>query len=162
MLRQLMWSAKTGDQDFLAMMQDFVKSYTNKNASTEDFREVVNRHMKPDLDLQHNGRADWFFREWVYGSEIPRYHFEYSLAPGDQGKVMLTGKVTQSGVSTNFVMPVPVYADFDGNMVRLGSVALQGNQTSKEFKVMLPKKPKRLLVNAHHDVLAAENTVSGN
>jgi len=162
MLRQLMWSAKTGDQDFLAMMQDFVKSYTNKNASTEDFREVVNRHMKPDLDLQHNGRADWFFREWVYGSEIPRYHFEYSLAPGDQGKVMLTGKVTQSGVSTNFVMPVPVYADFDGNIVRLGSVALQGNQTSKEFKVMLPKKPKRLLVNAHHDVLAAENTVSGN
>ncbi|HYL74095.1 MAG TPA: carboxypeptidase regulatory-like domain-containing protein [Bryobacteraceae bacterium] len=162
MLRQIMWNAKTGDADFIALMHDFVTTNAQKNASSEDFREAVNKHMKPDLDLEHNGRADWFVRQWVYGNEIPRYRLDYSTAPAEQGKVLLTGKVTQSGVSAGFIMPVPVYAEFDGKLVRLGSVGLRGNMTSKDFKIMLPKKPRRVLVNGNHDILAAENTAAGN
>ena len=118
--------------------------------------------MRKDLDLERNGKADWFFREWVYGTEIPSYRMEYSLAPADQGKVTLIGKITQSGVSKTFRMRVPVYVDFDGNVTRLGAVALIGNQTSPEIKVTLPKKPKRILLNAHHDILAAESVVTAN
>jgi hypothetical protein len=158
MLRSLMWNAKTGDQDFMAMMHDFVIANTGKNASTEDFRDAVNRHMRKDMDLEGNGRIDWFFREWVYGTDIPSYRMQYSLSPADQGKMLLKGTITQSGVSENFRMRVPVSLDFDGNLTRLGSIGLIGNQTSPEFKVMLPKKPKRVLLNAHHDVLAAEST----
>ncbi len=162
MLRQMMWNPKTGDQDFIDMMHDFVTANTQKNASTEDFCAAVNRHMRKDMDLEGNGRADWFFREWVYGTDIPSYRMEYSLAPADQGKVILTGKITQSGVSDGFRMRIPVYLDFDGNLMRLGSVPLVGNQTSQEIKVTLPKKPKRVVLNAHHDVLATETTVTGN
>jgi len=162
MLRSLMWSNKTGDDDFIAMMHDFVTANTGKNASTEDFMAAVNRHVKKEMDLEGNGRVDWFFREWVYGAEIPSYRFEYSLSPTDEGKVMLVGKVTQSGVSPAFRMRVPIYADFDGNIMRLGALGLAGNQTSPEFKVILPKKPKHLLMSAHHDILAAENVTSGN
>jgi hypothetical protein len=59
-------------------------------------------------------------------------------------------------------MRVPFYLDFDGNLTRLGSIGLIGNQTAPEFRVILPKKPKRVILNAHHDVLAAESVVSGN
>ena len=162
MLRSLMWNAKTGDQDFIDVMHDFVTANTGKNASTEDFCAAVNRHMRKDMDLEGNGRADWFFREWVYGTDIPSYRMEYSTSPADQGKVTLIGKITQSGVSDGFRMRVPVYVDFDGNLARLGSVSLTGNQTSPEIKVMLPKKPKRVLLNAHHDILAVESVVTGN
>jgi len=161
MLRSLMWNPKTGDQDFIAMMHDFVSANTGKNASTEDFAATVNRHMTKDLDLEGNGRIDWFFREWVYGTDIPSYHLEYSLTPADQGKLTMTGKITQSGVSPGFRMRVPVYLDFDGNITRLGSIGLIGNQTSPEFKVIIPKKPKRVLLNAHHDILTVESVVSG-
>jgi hypothetical protein len=41
----------------------------------------------------------------------------------------------------------------------VGSVALRGNMTAPEIAVNLPRKPKRVLLNANHDVLAAENTV---
>jgi len=58
-------------------------------------------------------------------------------------------------VSQRFVMSVPVYFDFDGHLGNAGSVALAGNQTSNEFKIRLPKKPKHVLLNANHDVLAA-------
>ena len=87
---------------------------------------------------------------------------EYSLTPADQGKLTLSGKITQSGVSAGFHMRVPLYVDFDGSLSRLGSVGLTGNETSPEFKVILPKKPKRILLNAHHDVLANESVVTGN
>jgi hypothetical protein len=43
--------------------------------------------------------------------------------------------------------------------MRLGSVGLFGSQTGPEFKILLPKKPKRILLNANHDVLASSTTV---
>jgi aminopeptidase N len=162
MLRMLMYDPQTHDGDFIALMHDFVKTNTDRNASTEDFLAAVNRHMKKSMDLDHNGRADWFFRDWVYSNEIPTYHLDYSLTPADQGKMLLTGKIVQSGVSDNFVMAVPVYVEFDAWPQMIGSAAMRGSTTSKEFKVLLAKKPKRVLLNVNHDVLAADSTVSGN
>jgi len=159
MLRYLMYERDTGDRDFIAMMHDFVATYLNRNASTESFKSVVEKHMKPAIDLERNGKMDWFFRQWVYGTEVPSYRMEYSLAPEPDGKFMFTAKVTQSGVSSRFVMGVPIYFDFDGHVVRAGSVALLGNMTSSEIKLRLPKRPKHVLLNANHDVLAAETIV---
>jgi hypothetical protein len=56
-------------------------------------------------------------------------------------------------------MGVPIYFDFDGHPARAGAVALLGNMTSSEVKIRLPKKPKHVLLNANHDVLAAETVV---
>src|SRR5262249_41511254 len=128
MLRSLMWNSKTGDQDFIDLMHDFVKTNSGRNASTEEFAAATNRHMRKDLDLEGNGRFDWFFREWVYGKDVPSYRLEYSFTPGEQGKVTLVGTVTQSGVSPDFRMRMPLYADFDGHLMRFGSVAMVGNQ----------------------------------
>jgi hypothetical protein len=47
---------------------------------------------------------------------------------------------------------VPIYADFDGKIMRLGAVRLMGN-SSFTLNVMLPQKPKRVMINAWHDVL---------
>lgn len=159
MLRYLMYDRETGDKDFMAMMHAFVAAYLNRNASTESFQSVVEQHMKPSLDLERNGKMDWFFREWLYGTEVPSYRMEYSLTPEPGGKFLFAAKVTQSGVSSRFVMAVPIYFDFDGHVVRAGEVTLLGNMTSNEIKLRLPKKPKRALLNANHDVLTAETVV---
>jgi len=143
-------------------MHDFVATYTNQNASTEDFKAIAEKHMKPALDLDGNGKLDWFFGEWVYGTELPSYRLDYSLAPADGGKVMLTATVTQSDVGANFRMRVPLYAEFDGRMTRLGWVPVEGSSTTKEFKVKLPKKPKKVVLCANYDVLATSITNHGN
>jgi Carboxypeptidase regulatory-like domain/Peptidase family M1 domain len=153
MLRWMMYDRQTGDQKFMAMMRDFVKSHFNDNASTETFKAIVEKHMTKQMDLDGNKRMNWFFNQWVYGTEIPRYRFDYSLAPGSDGKVVLKGKVTQSDVSPNFKMIVPVYADFGKGIIRLGTIPVTGN-TTEEFEVSLPEKPKRAMINYHYDVLA--------
>ena len=133
MLRSLMFDAKTGDKDFIEMMHDFVKTHLYQPAALETLVEVVNKHMKPSLDLEGSGRSDWFFRQWVMGTDIPRYRLDYSVKAED-GKFALTGTLTQSDVSENFRMRVPLYAEFDGNLVRLGSLGAIGSTTAKSSR----------------------------
>jgi hypothetical protein len=159
MIRMMMYSQKTGDDDFKAMMHDFVDTYRLKVATTEDFKAMVEKHMTPGMDLEHNHRMDWFFNEYVYGIDLPTYHFEGQVQPNsDQVKISL--KLTQSGVPQDFRMLVPIYIEFnDGRVVRLGAVTMVGNSsTEREVPLAKPQVPiKRVMIDYMHDVLAIEN-----
>jgi hypothetical protein len=67
---------------------------------------------------------------------------------------MLNGKLTQSGVSDNFVMLVPLYVDFGKGWIKLGSATIIGNSTIEIKNLKLPAAPKRMAVCAMNDVLA--------
>lgn len=109
MLHQMMYDRQNGDKAFISMMQDFVKTHYNRNASTESFIQIVNKHMLPKMDMAGDKKMDWFFTQWIYGTEIPRYRLDYTLTPQADGKCLLTGVITQSDVSPRFRMLVPVY-----------------------------------------------------
>ncbi len=152
MLRMLMYQqGKGGDANFRAMMQDFIQSHFNKDVSTEDFKTIVEKHMTPDMNLDKNGLMDWFFDEWVYGTEMPSYRFDYQI--GSDGS--FSGRITQSGVSDSFVMRVPVYLDFGKGWVKLGSASLVGNSSVDLSNIKLPMAPKRAAICALNDVLAS-------
>jgi hypothetical protein len=154
MLRMMMYDPAKGDAAFQAMIQDFIKTHYNQNVSTEDFKAAVERHMQPGMDLGGNGRLDWFFDQWVYGTDMPSYAFEYSIA-SEGGRQVLVAKLTQSEVRDDFRMQVPIYLDFGKGWARLGTVPMLGN-TTKEFTVPLPEKPKRAAALALNDVLCRE------
>jgi hypothetical protein len=134
------------------MMHEFVESHREKPATTESFKAVAEKHMTKLMDFGRNGRLDWFFGEWVYGTQVPRYHFEYQLAPGDGGKVKLHMTITQSEVDEHFAMLVPVFADFGKGMIRFGQIGMIGN-TARSVDVTLPSQPKKVVLNAYKDIL---------
>jgi aminopeptidase N len=152
MLRSIMYSPENQDKDFIAMMHDFVESHRERQASTESFKAIAEKHMTKGMDLAGNGKLDWFFDEWVYGTQVPKYHFEYQLVPAEAGKVKLHFTLTQSEVDDRFVMLVPVFVDFGKGMVRIGQVGIAGNST-KSTDVLLPAKPKAVALNAYKDIL---------
>ncbi len=154
MIRMMMNDRKEGDAKFQIMMRDFVKTHYNKDVSTEDFKAVVEKHITPKMDVDKNGKMDWFFDQWVYGSEVPAYKLEYNISKADGGKAVLSGKITQSGVSENFVMPVPLYLDFGSGWISAGDVTIVGNKSFDLGKIQLPKEPKRVAICALSDVLA--------
>ncbi len=158
MIRMMMWDRQSGDQNFKATMQDFVKTYSNRAASTEDFKAMVEKHMTQEMDLEGNHRMDWFFNEYVYGTALPSYKIDYTFDKDTSGDVVFGFKVTQSGVDDSFRMLVPIYLELaDGRTVNLGRARLSGN-TSVEQKVPLKglkDKPRRALVNYNDDVLAS-------
>jgi len=157
MLRMAMYDSRSkGDPEirFKTMIQDFINTYFNKDVSTEDFKRIVDKHTTPEADLDENGRMDWFFNQWVYGTEVPAYKFDYQLS-SSSGKPVLSGKITQSGVSENFRMLVPVWVSYDGKRwVRLGSATIVGNSSVDLPNITLPKEPKKVAICALADVLA--------
>ena len=159
MLRMMMWETGSPNPDarFIAMMQDFTKTYAGKSPSTEDFETVVERHMTPALNLRGDGSMDWFFDQWVDGTEIPKITGDLKVAAAGDG-YKITGTVKQEGVSEGFATLVPLYVDFGkGEQARLGAVKLVGSSSfPMDVTVKLPKKPKRIVPNAMGDVLARE------
>jgi hypothetical protein len=157
MLRMAMYDSRAkGDPEvrFKAMMQDLIKTHYNKDVSTEDFKRIVDKHTTPEADLDENGRMDWFFNQWVYGMEVPAYKFEYQVGSAG-GKSILTGRITQSGVSDNFKMLVPVWVSYDGKgWSRLGSATILGNSSIDLPNIPLSKEPKKVAICALNDVLA--------
>jgi aminopeptidase N len=151
MIRMMMYDEKTGDARFKTMIKDFLQSHFNKDVSTEDFKAAVEKYLTKEMDLTGNGRLDWFFNEWVYGTEMPNYRFDYQI--GKDGT--LSGKITQSGVSKEFGMLVPLYVDFGKGWVKLGSAVMIGNTSVDISNMKLPAVPKKAVVCALNDVLAA-------
>jgi len=159
MLRMAMkqYGTPNPDSKFIEMLKDFVSTWTDKNPSTADFQGVVERHMVPALDLAGDGRMDWFFRQWVDGTEIPRYQSKLEVAKnGDQYRIQ--GTISQDGVSEDFRSLGHVYVEFPkGETGHLGAVRLTGKQTLPvDVTVKLPREPKRVVVNAMHDVLTRD------
>jgi len=160
MLRMMMRDPRAqtgiGDDRFIAMTRDFTSTFAHKAASTEDFKRIVEKHITPEMDLDGNGRLDWFFNQWVYGTEIPHYKLEYKITPDAGGKHSLWLKITQSKVSDNFKMLVPVYLDYGkGRLVRLGVAGLIGN-SSVEREIKLAEPPERMTLAALEDVLCTK------
>jgi aminopeptidase N len=159
MVRMMMYSPKTGDQDFRAMMHDFVDTYRLKVATTEDFKTMVEKHMTAGMDVDHNQRMDWFFNEYVYGTDLPQLHFE-SQVKSNSDADSLYFKLTQSGVPESFKMTIPIYLEMaDGRTIRLGVVLMVGNSTTeKTISIGKSSVPiKRAMIDYLHDVLAIEN-----
>jgi aminopeptidase N len=159
MIRMMMYTAKDGDQTFRETMQDFVSKYRLQPATTEDFKAVVEKHMTPVMDLDGNHRMDWFFNEFVYGTDLPVYHFESQITgSGDAQSVHF--KLVQSGVSDKFKMMVPLWFELaDGKFLRAGSIAIIGPSTvEKTFSLPKLSSPlKKVYINYYYDVLCAEN-----
>ena len=159
MIRMMMWSPQDGDARFIATMHDFLSTYRLQAATTEDFKAMVEKHMTSGMDLDGNHKMDWFFNQYVYGMELPTYHFSSEIIQnGDSSSLHF--KLTQSGVSAKFKNLMPVYLELsDGRVVRAGSMAISG-LTTAEQSVPLPKSTvtvKRATINYNYDVLCIEN-----
>jgi len=149
MLRVMM--EKPGDKNpdaaFIAMMKDFVSTYAGRNASTQDFQRIVEKHF--------GGPMDWFFNEWVYGTAVPHYDLDYSLKDGGGGKTILHLALRQSEVTNDFKMLVPLYASVGGGKRRLALVPVQGN-SAFEQDVPLPFRPDKVWLDEYHSILSTQ------
>ena len=160
MLRLMMREPVATDPDarFIAMMKDFTSTYGGKLATTGDFQKVVERHMVPILNATGDGKMDWFFDQWVEGTDLPRYVADLKVEKADGDRWRVYGQVKQEGVGQDFRAVVPLQVEFGKNeTTTIGLVPMKGEAAVPvDVKVRLPKKPRKALVNAHGEVLARE------
>ncbi len=146
MLRVLMLDLRTMNEDpFTNMMRDFYSQYRGTQATTEDFRRVVEQHVGSNMQ--------WFFDQWVSGAAIPKYRVAYQSEPVDGGKYKVTLRVEQEGVPENFRAIVPVSVDLGKDRWARLRVDVRGPVTEKALPLM-PHEPKGIIFNDLQGVLA--------
>jgi len=145
MLRNMMMDYDTkSDSSFIKMMRDFVETYYGKEACTQDFKKIVEKHIGEDMD--------WFFNQWVYGVEIPTYKFSYTTEKTPEGEFVVSCEVDQGNVSEDFKMWVPILLDF--GMDQYAVLRLWVDKPHNEY--VLPKAPlppRKVVLNPFHSVL---------
>ncbi|MGB8657108.1 MAG: M1 family aminopeptidase [Candidatus Zixiibacteriota bacterium] len=145
MLRNMMMDYDTKSDDrFQKMMGDFVETYRGKNATTEDFRAIVEKHVGQDMG--------WFFDEWIYGVEIPTYKFSYTTEKTPEGKYLVSCQVAQENVSKDFKMWVPVLLDFGSDQYAVVRVWIDKPQNTFQLPPA-PLPPKQVTLNPFQAVL---------
>jgi hypothetical protein len=157
MLEMLYWTPQMKETPFKHSMQEFVKEYAGKSPTTEDFKAVIEKTMPKWMDVDGNGKLDWFFNEYVYGTELPHYDVASDFTTGADGTTTMHFKVAQSKVSPQFRMLVPFYLQMaDGNTVRIANLTLKGDDAVEKTVNLgkLPSPAKKALVNYNYDVLS--------
>jgi hypothetical protein len=163
MLHFLLSDPATGnDAGFRSMMTDFVNRFRDKFASTDDFRVVANEHFAKSLIARkyNLSNLDWFFKQWVYRSELPSYQMEYQIQSEPDGKFMLSGTVTQENAPADWFMPLPVTLSFGGDQKATGTVHALGPKAN--FQIKLPAKPTKVELDPKRWVLSDKTSTKGN
>ena len=162
MLHFLLTDPDTGKGDaFFDMMKEFVNRYRNGFASTDDFRLVANAHFarSPIARQYQVDNLDWFFRQWVYRTDLPTYHMEYQLQDEPNGKVLMKGTITQENVPIDFFMVLPVALSFGGKQQAFTTVHAYGPQTP--FALRLPARPTKVELDPEHWILSEKTSTKG-
>lgn len=150
MLRRLLTDDATGsDTAFWKMLADFCRTYSQKDPTTYDFQKLVERHVQMPMD--------WFFRQWILGTEIPRYEWKATTDKIGEKDFLVRGVIRQKGTSPDFRALVPLAFEFGKNQRRIKRVWVSGHETTFEFH--LPQKPKKIIFNYEMAVLCDEKEI---
>jgi hypothetical protein len=156
MLEMMYWTPQQKEEPFRKSMQAFVAEYAGKAATTENLKTSFEHTLPKWVDVKGDGKLDWFFDEYVYGTELPHYSIASDFTAPD-GETSVHFKLSQSGVSKNFLMLVPIYLQMEnGATVRIANMRMSGEETiERTYKLgKLPSPGKKLLLNYNADVLS--------
>ena len=146
MLRNMLIDLKTFNEDrFFSLMKDWYTEYNGLAPTTADFQRLVEKHIGVDMS--------WFFREWVYGSEIPRYEFSYQITQNEDGQYIATCHVLTKNVSDDFQMYVPLEIEYDRNAKAYVRTLI----AQPDYEFTLPpmnQRPRKIRFNPFQSVLA--------
>ncbi len=146
MLRIILRSTTTDDKLFREILKDFLHTYNGKEASTEDFKSIIEKHTRSDWR--------WFFDQWINGTALPTYEWSYKLSerPNQEGFYELKVKVDQRDVPPGFKMPVPLWVEFPDKSIRQFTLNIDTMENS--FTLAVQQRPKNVLFNPYYSVLA--------
>ena len=147
MLRMLLLDLETGDDErFREMMRGFVRDHAGGVASTQSFEAAVTEAFGEPMD--------WFFDQWVYGVDVPRYRPDLDVSPLRDAAMpfVVHGTVRQEEVPPGFRMAVPIRLEFRDHEPILQRIWVDREEVAVEIPV--PAEPERIDFNYHHAVLA--------
>ena len=145
MLRNMLLNLETMKEDeFLGALAEFYSTYRKRRATTEDFIRIAEKHAKTDLD--------WFFTQWVYGTDIPRYTYAWNKQRQPDGTWKVRLRVKQTNVPETFRMYVPLKVTSTNDAVYRLRMMMTGGVAEVDLP-LFPDEPDEIVFNDLASVL---------
>jgi aminopeptidase N len=111
--------------------------------TTDAFRVLAAEFLPAGSD---DPKFESFFEQWVYGTGIPHLKLAHSVK-GKPPRVQLQGSITQSNVSDDFSVPVPVEIQLPGKRTRTKWVRSASDPAT--FAADLSQAPLKVLIDPY-------------
>lgn len=121
-----------------------IKRYANDNryrfnvASTEDFRA--------ECEAESGKNLSYFFNEWIYGENYPRYNYEWSAIKQDANYVVTISINQTTNTTSPLFFTMPIDFRITGTFLDT-TVTLLNNSQNQVFTLTLPRKPTSVLLD---------------
>ena len=141
-----------GEDKFFKILQSYVVS---KNAyasvTTEDFQAIAEQVYGQSLD--------YFFKEWIYGENYPKYKSQWLAIPQSNGtfKVNLSLSQTTNTNPAFFTMPIQISVNQG-----LGdtTITVFNNQANQSFEFVVKQVPSILTIDPNNLILKDLTTLN--
>ena len=138
-LHMLRWVV--GDQKFDQSMRDFYSQFAGKEATVDDFRNIVEK--------VYGDKLTWFFSQWLDSTGAPEFKTKYTVYRlGNNKGFRVVGQIAQD--LDLFRMPVELKIDTDGK-TETKRVDVTG--TDSAFSVDTFGRPRRISIDPQNWLL---------
>lgn len=135
-----MLRATLGPEKFNQLLRMFLEQYRGKSASIDDFERVA---------TQVAGRnMRYFFAQWVEGTGVPEFSFDYQIIRTRAGKFRTRGTVKQNLESLRLPVELMLRAEGDNQTTTL---LLEGK--SEDFDFESNGQPLEVIVDPNNKIL---------
>lgn len=132
-----------GDEKFFKLVDTYVdlRQKSNQAVSTTRFQELA--------EDVYGEPLDWFFKQWVNSTELPRLKLEKVTVSKDKKGWQVQGRLLQSG-ETTFRLPIELAIDTkNGREMQKLYVDSKG----VDFDLRTQNEPQKLIVDPDYEIL---------
>lgn len=141
MLRYLL-----GDETFFAGLKAYAESYPYSTANTEQFKAVMENQSGQDLD--------WFFDQWVYKPNFPKYKWSW-VYTSFEGKYYLDINITQEQASPLFYK-MPIQFRITGSTTD-STVSLSNSSRYQSYSLVFFSEPDSVTMDPDNWLLGLQS-----
>ncbi len=139
-----------GTDTFWKGIRIYYTKFQNSNASTEDFKDVMESVSNKDLDQ--------FFEQWLYKPGILKLKGNWFFDKKNKELNINLNQVQTEGIL--FEMPIEIGIEFENTQDKLEVITLKNKSNS--FKIVLEKEPVNVILDPNYWVLMNQDFSKSN
>jgi aminopeptidase N len=140
-----------GDDKFYKILQTYIASKNAYgNAITEDFQAIA--------EQVYGQKLDYFFKQWIFGENFPKYKFQWSSQPLADGTFKVKADISQNANTTPTFFTMPIQLSIPKG---LGDtiITVFNDKASQTFEFILKTNPNIIKFDPNNLILKDLETV---
>ncbi|HTT20567.1 MAG TPA: M1 family aminopeptidase [Candidatus Sulfotelmatobacter sp.] len=139
------------DELFIRALHKVRRRYEGRMISTRELLDTFAEDLPSALRYEGKQSLDWFLDGWVNGTSLPSLELKGVKSVPKGSESIVSGTILQKDAPQELVTSVPVYAVMGKQLILLGRVFADGEESS--FRLSAPAGAHKIVLDPYETVL---------